>query len=846
MRGSNKKKQAENRAKGCWPVTYRFVAMGTLMAYTAFGASKVAMGSPFGANGDKNGPNSGSGSQTLVVRRFEISEGTLGDVLASFEKITSIHVSYADEGIKLLHSGGVTGLYAPDQALKRILAESGTTCRFTAANQILVQLAGLSASIEVNADSRMPEVISSPKYTELLRETPQTVNVVSQQVMQEQGANTLRDALRNVAGISLAAGEGGAQGDNLTIRGFTARNDIFLDGMRDFGSYYRDSFNYENVDVLQGPTSVTFGRGSTGGVVDQESKVPEARNFVSGTLQFGSDMTRRITADVNHQFGKNAAFRLNAMGQDSQVSERDIAENRRAGIAPALTFGLGTPTRVTLSYLHQSEDDNPDYGIPWLFNGPAPVDRTNYYGFEHGNYLKTQVDVGTVKVEHEFGTSVTLRNQVRYGHYRRDVKITEARVIPTLPDGRLVTPDTPIDEINVTRNQIAVNSLETYLGDQLDLSFRFKTGGISHTLVMGVEDGRETSAPERFTFPTSLAGTPPGTVIVPGTSLADPDETQLGAGTQFVSSIAHAISISFGTYAVDTMKFGRHVDVIAGMRWDRFDTDYTNLVFTPLNQAAPVPTVLSQVDEKPSYRAAVVFKPTNFGSIYFDYGTSFNPSAETLSLSAANFPGGKQLEPESNRTFEVGTKWDLPSKKLSVNASVFRTEKLNAREPSQDNPLFNVLAGTQRVDGVQVAVTGRLTDRWQVLGSYAYLYGELVSSEAFPAAVGAQLANVPKNTFNLWTTYQLPWRLTAGAGAQFVDSRTASSAVPLDPATGLVKQIPSYWVFNAMASRPITEHISAQINLYNLANRYYFDQPHPAHIVPGAGFTALGGLTFRF
>jgi catecholate siderophore receptor len=851
MKGSKKRQQTENRAKGCWPVTYRFVAMGTLMAYTAFGASKVTMGSSFGGNGDKNGPNSSAGSQTLVVRRFEISEGMLGDVLASFEKITGIHVSYADEGIKLLKSEGVTGLYAPDQALRKILAESGMSYRFTATDQVLVQLSGVSTSIEVSANSIVPEVISSPKYTELLRDTPQTVSVVSQQVMQEQGVTTLRDALRNVAGISLAAGEGGAQGDNLTIRGFTARNDIFLDGMRDFGSYYRDSFNYENVDVLQGPTSVTFGRGSTGGVVNQESKVPEAQNFVSGTLQFGSDLTRRITADVNHQLGKNAAFRLNAMGQDSQVSERNIAENRRAGIAPALTFGLGTPTRLALSYLHQSEDNNPDYGIPWLFNGPAPVDRENYYGFEHGNYLKTQVDVGTVKVEHEFGTSVTLRNQARYGHYRRDVKITEAKVIPTLPDGTSVSPDTPIDEINVTRNQIAVNSLETYLGDQLDMSFRFKTGGISHTLVMGVEGGRETSAPERFTFPTSLTGTPPGTVVVPSTSLADPDETQLGAGTQFVSSVAHAIAISFGTYAVDTMKFGRRVDVIAGIRWDRFDTDFNSLAFTPMNQTNPTPTVLSQVDEKPSYRAAIVYKPTNFGSIYFDYGTSFNPSAEALSLSAANFPIGpdgkpEPLAPESNRTFEVGTKWDLPSKKLSASLAVFRTEKMNAREPSQDNPLFNVLAGTQRVDGVQVSVTGRLTDRWQVLSSYAYLNGKLVNSQAFPAAVGAQLANVPNNTFNLWTTYQLPWRLTAGAGMQFVGSRTASSTVPLDPTTGLVKQIPSYWVFNAMASRPITEHISAQINFYNLANRYYFDQPHPGHIVPGAGFTALGGLTFRF
>src|SRR5262249_42642084 len=167
--------------------------------------------------------------------------------------------------------------------------------------------------------------IASSKYTELLRETPQTINVVSADLMAEQGATTLRDALRNVAGISLAAGEGGAQGDNLTIRGFTARNDIFLDGMRDFGSYYRDPFNYSDVDILQGPPSVTCGRGPTGGVINQERKPPQAGKFVGGTLQFGSDATRRITADVNQPINSTTAFRLNVMGHDSQVAERDVA-----------------------------------------------------------------------------------------------------------------------------------------------------------------------------------------------------------------------------------------------------------------------------------------------------------------------------------------------------------------------------------------------------------------------------------------------------------------------------------------------------------------------------------------
>jgi catecholate siderophore receptor len=204
------------------------------------------------------------------------------------------------------------------------------------------------------------------------------------------------------------------------------------------------------------------------------------------------------------------------------------------------------------------------------------------------------------------------------------------------------------------------------------------------------------------------------------------------------------------------------------------------------------------------------------------------------------------LPPEKNRTFEAGTKWDFPARRLSLEAAVFRTEKLNAREPDPDNPLLNVLAGEQRVNGVQVSVTGRITDRWQVLSSYAYLDGKLASSQFYPQAVGAQLANVPKNTFNLWSTFELPWKFTMGGGSQFVDSRTASTTVPLDPVTGLVKQIPSYWLFNAMASHPLGEHMNLQLNLYNLANRKYFDEIHPAHIVPGAGFTALVGLNFKF
>lgn len=787
--------------------------MGTLLAYSAIGVTKVAVAGPPTERKGKDGAP--TGPQALVVRRFEIAAADLGDALTAFQKVSGISVTFVEDGLRTLPSHGVTGLYTPDQALKILLADSGASYRFVAADAVVIELAQMATSVEVSADA--PQMIGSAKYTELLRDTPQTISVIDSTTIQQQGINTLRDALRNVAGISLAAGEGGAQGDNLTIRGFSGRNDIFLDGMRDFGSYYRDPFNYESVDVLQGPSSMTFGRGSTGGVVNQESKTPAAGKFISGTLQFGSDLTRRITADVNEPIGQTSAFRLNVMGHDSQVAERDIAQNRRFGIAPSLAFGLGTTTRLTLGYYHQRADDTPDYGIPWLFNGPAPVDRNNYYGFRDGNYLRADVDVATAKVEHDFSSAITLRNQVRYGHYKRDALITEARIAGA-PD-----PSTPLEDISVTRNQIAVQSLETYLGDQLDLTFRFRTGFAEHTVVTGVEGGRETSSPTRFAW----SG-------VPGTSLLDPDENQAFSGTSSVSSNVNTLAISFGAYAVDTVKLNRQWSVIGGLRWDRFDTDYS--------QSAAPAAAFERVDQKPSYRAAIVYKPKPYGSIYFDYGTSFNPSAESLSLSANN----ANLPPENNHTFELGTKWDFPSKRLSVEGAIFRTAKLNAREPDPNNPLLNVLSGEQRVNGAQVSVTGKITDGWQVLGSYAYLDGKLASSQFYPQAIGAQLANVPKNSFHLWTTHSLPWRLTVGGGAQFVDSRTASTTVPIDPATGLVKLVPSYWLFNAMASRSITEHVGLQLNLYNLANRYYIDQVHPAHLVPGAGFTALVGLNFKF
>src|SRR6185312_2903797 len=242
------------------------------------------------------------------------------------------------------------------------------------------------------------------------------------------------------------------------------------------------------------------------------------------------------------------------------------------------------------------------------------------------------------------------------------------------------------------------------------------------------------------------------------------------------------------------------------------------------------------------WRGAVVFKPAQAGSIYFSAGTSFNPSAESLSLSSAT----ANLPPENNRTLEAGTKWDFIRQRLSLRTALFRTEKMNAREPDPNNPLLNVLSGNQRVDGVQVEGSGRVMKNWNLRGSYAYLDAKVTSSVYYPVAVGARLANVPAHSLNIWDTWHLPYHFESGFGANFISSRTASATAPTDPTTGLVKQVPSYWVFNAMLEHPIAEHVTLQANLNNLTNRYYYDQLHPGHIVLGQGRAILIGLKFKF
>lgn len=703
---------------------------------------------------------------------------------------------------------------APGSLPRRLLACSALGAVLAcpgleAAAQQAQELPTISVEGERPAEegSYKPEQASSPKYTEPLRDTPQTITVIPESLIEDQGATTLREALRYVPGVTMVGGEGGGpQGDNLRIRGFPANNDLYVDGMRDIAQYARDPFNLEQIEVVKGPASAYGGRGSTGGLVNQVSKTPRPYAFQRGDVTIGTDETRRVTADVNQPLDllglEGAALRLNAMWHDSEVAGRDVVENERYGFAPSLAFGLGSPTRVTLSYFHLKQDNIPDYGLPTIGGRVAPVDRENFYGFRSLNTEETQTDIGTIEAEHDVNDWLTLRDQLRY---QRDQRFS------------IVSPPRNADLAagTVERRTTGRDTETTVLINQFDGTARFRTGVVEHALTAGVELSREEVENQRISFANP-----------PIDDLFNPNPDAPFTGTRSLGTLTESEGNNAAIYAFDTLKLGDRWELVGGLRFDRFEFDTTNVT---------TGEELSQTTEEPSWRAAVVYKPAPNGSVYFSYGTSFNPATEALSLSAAN----ANVDPEENRSFEIGTKWDVLDERLALTAALFRTDKTNARET---DPLTGVvdLFGEQRVEGLELGAAGNLTDRWAVFAGYVYARSEVLETVSASIPEGAELPNTPKHAFSLWTTYELPWDLQVGGGVQYVSSRFLNSSNTTKDG--------SYVLFDAMAAYHLTENVDLRVNIYNIGDEFYIERAHAggAHAIPGAGRTVLFTTAVQF
>ncbi|MEC5127406.1 TonB-dependent siderophore receptor [Verrucomicrobiales bacterium BCK34] len=694
--------------------------------------------------------------------------------------------------------------------------------------------------------------LSSPKFTQPLLDTPQSVQVISSELMQQQGATSLRDALRNVSGITMQAGEGGAPpGDNLSIRGFSARSDFYVDGIRDLGAYSRDPFNLEQVEVVKGPSSASSGRGSTGGSINLVSKMAKLDDFANTDLSVGTDDLYRGTIDINSRIKgiEGSALRVNVMGHENGVPGRDAARNSRWGIAGSLAFGLGenvtsepspkssyfdkngyggkapvtsyipNDTRLYLNFFHMEEDNLPDFGVPWIsdtatdprlvpyINSSHPDVFDNFYGSRTRDLEEISSTMFTVRFEHDFSDSFGVRNQTRYGVTDRLSLLTSPRFDST------AFPATVRRSDRKDRDEVT-----SIFANQTDFTAAFDTGSLHHDAVLGFEFiHEEYDRYGRDSDPgiiTDYFNPTPGDAIS-SRFVRNGDET-------------HGSADTLAAYAFDTVEVNDWLELTGGIRYERFETD-------TIGTGSPY---RSRVDEMVSGRAGIVVKPAENGSVYFSWGTSFNPSGEFLTLTEdGRSPGNFDVDPEKNETFELGTKWDLLENRLSLTAAIFQTEKTNARDIDPADPTVYTLTGEQQVQGFELGLSGAITDWWSIYASYTHLDGEV--TKAFdPTLVGSRLNNTPEDTFSLWSQVELENGLFFGAGPVFIGDRINS--------VGSERIAPAYWTWDASIGYHVNENLTLQVNGRNLSDESYIDRMSGGHFIPGDARSVMFTASMKF
>lgn len=712
--------------------------------------------------------------------------------------------------------------------------------------------------------------LSSPKFTQPLVDTPQTIQVISKDLIQQQGATTLTEALRNTPGVgTFFLGENGSTntGDAVYMRGFNTTSSIFVDGVRDLNTISRDVFNIEQIEVTKGPDSTEYGRTAPSGAINLVTKQPTLKDAMSGSVGYGSYDQKRATADWNKQIGNGAAFRLNVLDQNSGVPGRHDVENDRWGVAPSLALGLNSPTRVYLDFLHVKQDNVPDGGVPTIglpgysspdptrpFIGNAPaVDPAGFYGTDqdHDNVVENMF---TAILQHDFSDNVALHDTLRWGRTQENYLLTSF----TATAANLLTPD-PADPSTWTlarSNPNFEDQINRIVANQLNLTADFETGVVTHNLSTGIELSQEKL---NTTTLAALNGS-----VWPVANLYDPDPAvgnallygPNGGWTAGRTNTAAA-------YLFDTLKFGEQWQVNAGGRLDHYDTDFDSAVACGgksgpacgnLATGAIVPGLDADTSGNlTSWQLALIYKPAANGSVYAALSTSAQPpGGDSLSLSSStNSADNPLLEPERARTAEVGTKWNFFDEQLLLTAALYRTTVSNDLEQDPTTLLYYQI-GQKRVQGVELTAVGQITPNWAVNAGFTSMHTSLsnggissATSSSAPAADGSNvLAYTPKSAFTSWTTYRLPFGLTIGGGARYSGEMQRG----VDGAIGTPQYAKAYWVFDAMATYAINRHFDLQLNLYNLFDKTYVAAINKSgyRYIPGTPRSGMLTANFHF
>ena len=703
---------------------------------------------------------------------------------------------------------------------------------------------------------------TSPKYTQPLLDTPQTITQISTEVIEGQNLLNLRDVLATLPGITFGAGEGGGgYGDSINLRGFSANNDITVDGIRDSAQYTRtDTFNLETVEVVNGANSVNSGAGAIGGTINLVSKVARDGDFNRVQAGLGTDSYGRATIDSNNEFGENSAVRFNAMFHRNDAPGRDFEQFDRWGIAPSIAFGVGTDTTVSLSYLHQEDDNVPQYGVPYYNGAPLPgVDQSTYFGYHNIDRQEIDVDQFSAKIEHRFSDTLAVTNQTRQSDIDQDILVNppqgayclDGGINPatglactygtgnasfTLQPGQY-QPSGPRGNTRITNNTIAIN--------QTDFTANFATGAIQHDLVTGFSISHESydlstgnslrNADGSNPFPVPPAG--PGLPIL---DLYNPDTFWAGPINYFATSQQRGELDNRAIYALDTLKFSEMWQVNLGARYERNEGSHRTDTIATNGTVTPGAEVVND-DNLFSYRGGLVFKPAANVSYYLSYGNSKTPSKASVNgacTSGAVPSGGTNncnVDPETAVNTEVGAKWDLFDARLSLTAALFRNDRENYRVSDPNNPNNpsgeQQLDGEARVEGLILGASGRIRDNWMVYANYAYLDSEVLqgvsnnqANQGLDYTRGDALTNTPEHSLGLWTTYDVNTQWQLGYGANYLGEVYLTQHSSTNQSGPLVTA-PGYVTHRAMVAYRMTRDFGLQLNVTNLLDKEYYQRP---------------------
>ncbi|MEC4749035.1 TonB-dependent siderophore receptor [Methylomicrobium sp. Wu6] len=643
-----------------------------------------------------------------------------------------------------------------------------------------------------------------------LIDLPQSLTVITEELIKDQNMQSIADTIRYAPGVGIAQGEGNR--DTPIFRGNSSTSDMYVDGIRDDVQYYRDLYNVERVDVLKGPNAMIFGRGGSGGLINRATKQADWNTAREMNFQVGSFDKWRLTGDFDQAINDSLAVRLTSMWENSR-SYRDGFDAGRWGVNPTVAWKPNDQTKVTLGYEHYQDDRVADRGISSYQGRPVKTDVSTFFGDPNRSPTGTTVDSFNALLEHDFGGGVSVRNRTRYAIYDKFYQ----NIFP--------------GAVNAAGTQVAISAYnnatqrENFF-NQTDLTFALDTGPFKHKFLTGAEFGHQETDNFRNTGYFTDVGANATSVNV---ALANP---RYNGPVTFRQSATdannHGVATIAAGYVQDQIELSRHWQAILGLRYDRFEVDFRN------NRNGQN---FATQDNLVSPRGGLVFKPfdDNF-SLYANYSIAYVPRAgeQLASLSLTN----KALKPEEFRNYELGAKWDI-TPVLSTTLAFYQLDRLNALATDPNNSAVSFLVDGQRTRGIELGVSGNITDAWSVIGGYAYQNGEITKSLSANAQAGATLAQVPEHTFSLWNRYDITPHWGVGLGSIYRSKMFA--------ATDNKVTLPGYLRFDAAVYYKVNKNIQVQVNVENLFDKeYYASANSNNNITPGSPIAANAVFSMKF